>query len=346
MALITQAVINTALATLFEDEVANQINRAVVLAQILDVRPGTGKNISWIVRTGTATPTGAVIADGADVSVYNNDTKAPATLNFGTYHDAFSITGKAMASARAAGNPRELAALLMDEMGDSVERLARAIASDVYLGTGATDYIHGLLDSTVPAIGDTGTYAGIVRGSVAQWKGNVLDAASAGLSFPLLRQLRRTIYTACGRKPDLYICDPIQHEKLGLLYQGERRYIQDVRTAMGTIKLDGGYQVLEFDGVPVVEDSTCPASTFVALNTRAVHLTQLTDAPEVMARSMGSVQLAGTPEEQLGAGKMKLSARIQPLALTGDAFKFALYCYPQVVVKSPNTCGYIENLAA
>lgn len=347
MAQVAFATIESVLADLFYDDISNQINRAVVLAQVLDVKPGTGKNIQWVAKTGTATPAGAVIADGADVATFNNDTKSPAVLQFGTYHDAFALTGKALAAARAAGNPAELAALLVDELGDSVERLARAIGEHVYTGTGATNTIHGLHDATVPAIGETGIYAGINRATVTQWQGNVVDAAAANLSFAHIRQLRREIYVASGEKPDLFITDPVQHEKLGALYQQERRYVDQIRRADGTvIKLDGGYQVLEFDGIPVIEDTQHPAQKFTALNTRHVYLTQLPDSPDAVNRAMGSVGLAGTPEEQYGAGKIKLAARIQPLAITGDAFKFQLILYPQLVVRRPNSCGYITNLAA
>lgn len=354
MAPVTFAGIDATLADLFFDEIANQINRAVVLGQILDVSPGTGKNIQWSVRSGTATPTTAVIADGADVSTFNNDTKEAAVLQYGTYHDAFSVTGKAMAAARAAGNPAELAALLVDELGDSVERIARAMSNDVYVGTGATDNIHGLYGSlgagTVDALGDTGVYAGIDRAVTTQFQGNVRDAVGADMeasAFSLIRGLRRDIYTASGERPDIFVTDPVQHEKLGLAYQAERRYTDQVRRADGTvIKLDGGYQVLEFDGIPVIEDVLHPAQKFTALNSRHVKLSQLIDSPDVMNRAMGSIGISGTPEEQFGEQKMKLYARIQPLAITGDAFKFALYCYPQLCVKRPNSCGFITNLAA
>jgi hypothetical protein len=346
MALVTQAIIDAALATLFEDVLADQINRAVVLGQVLEVKQGNAKDISWIAKTGTEVPTTAVIADGADVTTFNNDTKQPASLDYGTYHDAFSLTGRAMAAARAAKNPAQLAALFEDELGDSIERLAVAIAVDIYTGDGSTDTIHGMHDSTVPAIGDTGVYAGIDRSSVAQWQGQVVDALTAGLSFGLIRQLGREIYDACGYRPDLYVTDPVQHDKLGDLYQTERRYVDQVRTAQGVITLDGGYHVLEFDGVSVLEDKRHPAQTFTGLNTMYTKLWQLPDAPDVVNKAMGTVQLGGTGEQQKGEGKMGFRARIQPLATTGDAFKFALYVYPQLQVKRPNSCGYLENLAA
>ncbi len=123
MALVTLAGVLASLADRFRSRLANQINRASVLAQLLPVGTGTGKNIQWVIRTGSAL--GSSIADGADVSVFNNDAKDPAVLQYGVYHDAFSLTGKAMAGARAAGNPEELAALFMDELGDSVDQILR-----------------------------------------------------------------------------------------------------------------------------------------------------------------------------------------------------------------------------
>lgn len=345
MATVTAALINAALATLFDDDIANQINRACVLGQVLDVKPGTAKNITWNVRTGTATPTTSQIADGADVSTFNNDTKAPATLDYGVYHDAFALTGKAAAAARAAGNPRELAMLFTDELGDSVERLARAIADATYNDDGGTDEIHGLY-GTVEAIGDAGVYAGVNRAVTTQWQGNVIDAAGGDISFTFLRRSRREVYTASGERIDVYITDPIQHEKIGLLYQQERRYVDYVRVRGQKIQLDGGYQVLEFDGIPIIEDVQHPAAKISGLNTRHVRWWQLPDSPTAMNRAMGRIGLAGTPEEQFGDSRMKLTARIQPLAITGDAFKFALYSYPQLQVRRCNATVQIKNLSA
>jgi hypothetical protein len=113
-----------------------------------------------------------------------------------------------------------------------------------------------------------------------------------------------------------------------------------------TIKLDGGYQVLEFDGIPVVEDAQAPAQTMMFLNTRYLYMSQLPDPSTMLNQSMGNLQLAGTNEEQFGDSPIKLTARILPLAKTGDKYKFALYCYPQLVARRCNVHGSIINLAA
>lgn len=348
MALVDLNAVTTIVAKLFNNRVTTQLNRAIVLGQVLDARPENGQNIQWVARSGTEVPTTAVIADGDDVTVFNSDTREPAVLQYGTYHDGFKVSGKALNIAYASGNPMQLANLFAEELGYSVERLAVAIAADIYLGTGATDHIMGLLDATNGALLDSGTYAGLDRASRTYWKGNVVDAAGAGLSFELIRKLKRLIYNASGSSPDVWFCDAFQHDQLGALYGAQRRYITEVLRNDGmALKLDGGYatQALEFDGTVVLKDKRCPAGTFGALNSMHVSLAQLANSPKQMELGTGMTMLGGTPETQKGEGRMRLSAQILPLAMTGRAVKTALYCDPQVVVKRPNATGFITNLA-
>lgn len=348
MALLDAATIATALATLFEDRIAWQINRAVVLPQLLQVKPQVGKNISWVNRFGVAAPAGAAITDGTAVSVYNSDTKTPATLGYGIYHDAFSTTGFARAVAANTGNPNELVDLFGEELMESATRLAMALSTEFYSGTGATNRINGLLAASgaAPGIGATGTYATIDRGTNAQWRSTVM--ANGGtprpLSFGLMREMRRRIYTACGAKPDLIVCDPTQHEKYANLFGNERRYMQSVNIRGQQIVLDGGMQVLEFDGIPIVEDISHPAGSMTFLNTNHVFIRPLPDSSTTLAQSPGSVALAGTPEEQFGVGRVGIAARIQPLAVLGDAFPYALYSYLQIQVKGPRFQGSLQDL--
>lgn len=346
MSLVAMAQIAASLTTIFEEQITSQINRATVLLQVLPVGPGTtGKNISWNARFGTAV--GGARAEGLAVATLNNDTKVPATLEFGTYDDAFGVTGKAMAAARAAKNPEELANLFVDELGDSVERLAKGIAIDLYTGTGATDHIMGLVTAG-GGIMNTGTYAGIDRAVRTQWQGTVManGGVDRALTFDLMREMRRRIYSASGLKPDLIVTTPELHEKYGKLFGQQRRYIQEIRLRGQTITLDGGYQMLEFDGIPVLEDVDCPAEHMLFLNTRYVRVLQLADQVDSVNNSMSMVGLAGTPEEQLGQPSSKLTARINPLGRDGDSYKFQLICYPQLQVRRPNSCGAITDLDA
>lgn len=336
--------IASSLATIFEDTIATQINRATVLLQVLPVGDGTtGKNIAWVARFGSAV--GGARAEGAAVANLNSDTKVPATLNFGTYDDSFGITGKALAGARAARNPAELSNLFAEELLECVERLAKGVAIDVYTGSGATDVIMGLVASG-GAIMDTGVYAGIDRSNYPQWAGTVDGNSGVGraLTFQLMRDLRRQIYRASGQKPDLVVTTPEIHEKYGLLFGQQRRYITEIKLRGSMITLDGGYQMLEFDGIPVLEDVDCPTGDMIMLNTRYVRVLQLPDEVNSVNQGEAMVGIAGTDEEQLGQPSRKLRARINPLGKTGDFFMFQLILYPQLQVKRPNTCGMISDI--
>jgi hypothetical protein len=315
MATVSMSEIAASLAEIFDDEITSQINRATVLLQVLPVANGpAGQNIKWSVRFGTAT--GGARAEGADVVTFNNDAKVPATLDYGTYDDAFAMTGKSMALALNTRNPSELSNLFLDELGDCVERLAKGVAIDLYSGTGATDHIHGLV-ATGGAIMDSGTYAGIDRAVRTQWRGTIMSNSGVGraLTFDLMREMRRRIYQASGLKPDLIVTTPEIHEKYGKLFGQQRRYITEITMRGSTIKLDGGYQMLEFDGIPVLEDVDCTTGDMIFLNTRYVRVLQVPSEPNEVNQSMAVVGLAGTPEEQLGQPSQKLQA---PQLVRGD----------------------------
>jgi len=365
MADINKAAIANALTQRFSDRIASTINRTVLLAQIVPVKNdrGQGQNVQWDAKFGAAT--GAPIADGADVTVFNNDDKVPAVLQFAVHHDAFRLTGLARAAAAAAGNPSDLSDLFMDALGDSVERQAKGISQQLYLGAGTTgpQLIHGLAPvAGVAAIGDSGVYATIDRAVRPAWSSTVIDATAfnaanltgrfgltlAGESAPegikMMRAASRAIYEASSEPYDVIITSPIIHEAYGLAVHAERRWTDTVRTASGMVKLDAGYQVLEFDGKIIIQDVDCPAGEMLFINTRHMHIQQLADRADRVNGALGMASVAGTADEFLGGGKTKLSARIQPLQVAGDANPFALYSYLQLCVKSPNRFARITNL--
>lgn len=365
MADITKAAVAAALTQRFMDRIASTINRTVLLAQIAPVKNdrGQGQNVQWDAKFGAAV--GSAIADGANVATFNNDDKVPAVLQYAVMHDAFKLTGLARAVATAAGNPSDLSDLWLDALGDSVERQAKGISQALYLGDGSTgpQLLHGLTPAAgVSAVGDTGVYATIDRAVRTAWQSSVIDATAfdagnltgrfnltlAGQPAPegirMMRSAGRAIYEASSEPYDVIVTSPILHEAYGLATHAERRWVDQVRTASGMVKLDQGYQVLEFDGKVMIQDTDCPADEMLFLNTRHMHIQQLPDRADRVNRSMGMVQVAGTADEFLGSGKTKLQARIQPLQIQGDAFPFALYSYLQLCIKSPNRFARISGL--
>lgn len=343
MALVDLASVASALATIFEDQVVDQFNRSVVLTKLLPFAEAEGQNITWDANFGTL-PGSSVLADGANVSAFNNDSLVKATLNFGTYSEAFSVSGKALAAAARAANPEQLADLFAEKMDNAVTRLAANLNKDFFSGSGATDTIMGLT-AAGGGLKATGTYAGIDRSVQTQWAGNELTAGGTArpLTFQLMRDTRKAIYVASGLMPDLIVCDPSQHEAYGNLFGSNRRYVQQISLRGQKFALDGGYQALEFDGIPVIADPNCPAGMMLFLNTKYVKVRQLPSAMVPDQRG-GSIRLHGTAEEQLGSGETGMTARINPLAVNGDAYPFQLILYPQIQVTRPNACAILGDL--
>lgn len=366
MSTINKAEIAAALTQRFMDRIASTINRTVLMAQIAPVKSdrGQGQNVQWDAKFDGGE--GSPIADGADVTIFNNDDKVPAVLQYAVHHDAFRLTGLARAVAAAAGNPAALADLWLDALGDSVERQAKGISKQLYLGDGTTSpqKLNGLVPTAgVAAVGDTGVYATIDRAARAAWRSSVIDATQFDVAnnptgrfnltvsgepapegIKMMRAASRAIYEASSEPYDVIVTSPLLHEAYGLATHAERRWVDQIRTANGPVKLDQGYQMLEFDGKVMIQDVDCPADEMLFLNTRHMHIQQLPDRVDRVNSSMGMTPVAGTADEFLGSGRTKLQARIQPLAINGDAFPFALYSYLQLCIKSPNRFARISGL--
>jgi hypothetical protein len=363
MATIDLTSIINSLSKRMEDQLVSTINRSCPLLQLIATKPLYGAAVvTWNAKFGS--DKGSAIADGEDVSVFNNDRVRNAVLAMTTYHDAFKINGRARVLAMATQSPAQLAELFMDSLGDSLGRLAAGIAEDMYLGdvSATPTEIQGLLGGSTPAVGATGAYATIARtgGGAAedQWQssvivatdldesGNALETLTDYGEVPLIvvamRKLKTAITTASGTQPDLWICHPTMHEALGFAMHKDRRYVDWVRTSQGVIKLDPGYMGLDFDGVQVLEDINCPEGTMLALNTSKMELVYGASAADAVNQANGNALVEGSAS---GVRKpARLACRIQPLAITGDAFPFALYAYPQLKVMAPNAFGVITDL--
>lgn len=353
MAVRSASDIAGALSTIFEDKVIAQTNRSVVGLKLLPVDLDGGKQLYWDVSFKNASESATSYqTDGTDISTYNTDDKVPANLGWGIYtKEAFGVTGLARATARSNASPMGLADLYGVELMDATARLCKNMARDMWIAAGSGGAVLGLyggatLQSAAP-LSAAGTYANINRSTYAEWKGNVLanGGVARPLSFQLMRDMRRTIYDACGEMPDLIVCDSFQHEKYGMLFGDNRRYVQDINLRGQKFTLDAGYKALEFDGIPIVCDVNAPAGSMTFLNTNYVRLVQQPDGADDVNQSKGLMRLAGTSEEQLGPGNTSLFTRINPLAITGDAYKFQLCTYWQVQVKRCNAQGVLSDLA-
>lgn len=348
--------ISNALPTILQDQIISAMNRSAPELQLIPFKGFRTKNMQWDVEFKNASESSnSALAEGATVTTYGDDDIVPAILQFCDYSESIIVTGKALTAARGSAGPGrgadELQDLWAQKMLRAVRRLAKNIGIDFWTGPGSGNRMLGLyggstLTSAAP-LSNAGIYASIDRGTYADWKANVnLNGGVARpVTFDLMRDMRRQIYNACGEMPDLIMMDATQHEAYGKLFGQQRRYVQEVTIRGQKIVLDGGYRALEFDGIPVLMSVNHPAGYQSWLNTNNVHITALDDAPSEENRSPRMVNLQAMPEEQLQSGATPLSARLNPLAVTGDAYPIQMILYPQIQVDRPNTCGVLGDLS-
>lgn len=346
--------ITDALPTLLADKIIPQMNRSAPELQLIPFEAGKHKNLVWDVEFKNASESAnSALTEGQTVSTYGDDDIVPATLNWCDYSESIAVTGKAMASARGSagiGGVSELKDIWVHKTLGAIRRLAKNLGRDFWQGPGSGNRMLGLYGgstlTTNSPLSNTGTYAGISRGTYDDWKGNVLlnGGVQRPLSFDLMRDMRKAIYDACGEMPDLIMCDSSQHEAYGKLFGDNRRYVQEITVRGQKIVLDGGYKALEFDGIPIIASVNHPANCMTFLNTNYVKLCALDDMPTEANRSPRMVQLQAMPEEQLQSGACPFRARLNPLAVVGDLYPIQMILYPQIKVDRCNAQGVLGDL--
>lgn len=355
MAALNVASVSDALQKIFDTRIVNTLNRSATLLRVLPTRPAEGQNIQWDARVGPVVSSGSgyALADGANAATANSTTTIPAVLQYCTMAETFGITGRAAAIAAASGRPDALANLFENELMDAVQRVTKGISLEMFSAPGTGDRITGMLGSGL-AVDDRGTYAGIDRSTYTTWKStrNHNSGTARDVSLKLLRTVVRDISIASGTRPNLIVVSPVQFDKIGELFDDRRRYGQDVREVRigeRMISLDGGFQALSFDNIPIVPDIDCPAGKAVFLNTAFVGFRQLNGASQQrIYQILAETGLAGKPQEnrlgQIEDGAVPLTAQIVPLAVNGDTYNFQVKLYLQFQNRNPVTCGVLEDL--
>jgi hypothetical protein len=100
------------------------------------------------------------------------------------------------------------------------------------------------------------TFQALARSTFPIVQGNVLDVAGAALLETHLQQIQSLIEQASGEFPDLFVVSQPQWDAYVALGQSLKRYVN-------TLKLDRGFQTLDYNGVPFVKDvDALPAAVF------------------------------------------------------------------------------------
>jgi hypothetical protein len=328
-----------------------QQNRPAVTLTLLEKRPLTGKNASWDVEVGTAT--GQVFDDGADVSVYNADVDVPAILQWGEYGDAMAITGRAE-DASAHETDEVQANQYMNKLDGCGSRTADKVNTDIWSadGSGSPQKIHGLTHSSGP-LAATGSYAGIDRGTYPQWASNVFanGGVPRAVSISLIERAFEVTGTASGRGPKACVTTPSLWRAIAEVVAPHRRYLQEVTIRGQKITLDGGWQAVEINGVPIFKDPQATAGCFAGLDLDHLFVGYLPTAPKRIARGdvIGMIPVNGTPQEmslQPPPGTQSLMAAVSKLARSGNKTKIQVLTTVALCAERCNSSFLIKDLVA
>lgn len=357
MATLTLGDISDALSQVFENQITNQINTTNVGLNLITTKLGGGKNAAWTAKL-TGRTDAAGYDEGADMvdGDFDAEARVDAILSWAQYRKGAKLTGLAQAAAASnhqsgSLNAENTADLFDDEVGDAGERLSNGLGRDLFSGDGSSGNPMIGLET---AIAGSGTYATIDPGSFPEWVSTEDTHSLAGLSFAVIRtKLITAIYKASGRKPDLMLTDPDTFDAIGELFGDNRRWMTEVKLSDGTmmgsraIALEGGFDVLEFDGIPVARDRNCTANTIYGLNSKFIHIKQLPayKSPMTEERFLNILEaLTGErlPDGSLGefmAAPGSLRPYVEMLAKLGDSDRAMIKVYCQLCIKRRNVHG-------
>lgn len=363
----TAALLSPALATIVENKVRPQINRARPGFQLIPKIPLElgQKQATWDVTFGNAGTGTAAVADGADLvdGEAATDTIEQASLPIRPYKGQFNTTGLAAAMAEWTGNPSDLKNIKVHELDRCVQRLGVDMANDALygdgVGSGSRVPVVGMLtpdpsDATKNTGGllATGTYAGLAAGTYTQWAGNVFNAATitGGAVTPdLFRRVITTIVTkdAGSRDPSVILASSRAYDKFAGVFDPQRRYeaeITKVNTASGEIPLDFGVRSISFNGIPVIRDpgiTETTTGTFLFLNLEEVAARYI---PFPSAEDIAKGQIMVTKAYGAVSTGTGLMYKMKRLAENGDKERYAIFCYWQMQVSSRNSHGVVTGV--
>lgn len=354
MAILELADISDALSLVYRNRITNNINRVCILSQLLPVVQDSGKVCTWTTKlTGRSDAVG--YTEGADMADgdFDNEARVPGSLAWAQYRKGAIVSGLASAaaassfSAQSAGGPDMLA----DEIMDATDRLARGVAADLYAG--ALSSSHPLAGLSLAVKAST-SYGSIDPATYTEWVSFAQTTASASLSFSTLRTFLTGIFNACGEPPNMLVTTPAIFDLIGDLFGAQRRWLSEITVPSAdggsrTIKLVGGYQALEFDGIPIIRDKFCTTGKLYALNSNYLRIRYLPayNSPMSPDRFIEIVRgLTGErpPQEMIdgmNAQSNGIPAYVDMLAKTGDAQKAQVKTYLQLTTDRRNAHGVL-----
>ena len=242
------------------------------------------------------------IMDGMLVDIVDPSSGVPCTsstdLTVSSVDSATEITLSASANADVADNDVVVRANSTDDAGTSYEMmgLKGIIDDNTYVDT-----LHNISRTDYPywkcSTNSTDSNAGTLRDMT-------LDLIQASL----------TSVEANGGKTNLILSDHAMRDAYAALVVADKRFVN-------TMKLDGGFTALEYNGIPWVADSDCPNSTVFFADTDHLQIMQMSDWSWM---------------DRDGAVLSRVSG--------SDAYEAVLYWYADLTTDKPKAHSFLRDV--
>ena len=343
--------LSIALAQTFSPQLERQWNRKIHLVRQIPISAetgfGNGYNIGWDVEFSGADA--KPFAEGLDVqaSEASQDVNTKATLNWGLYRSVFHLSNLEINAARAnQGNARQLEDIVGERVVGALSKIAEAVESDVFVGTGTGTGPDAQPAPTIVGLDvvltSTGNYGGLARTDHAEWASTV--SSHGGIARPLTLDLmavtEESIFNAYGESPNLLVMTAGIHTKYEGMFNSTVRTVSD---GQGPIQgFHGSSDRLYWRGDRIVRARKATSGNLYMLNTNELELRVLPYAavPDgVAVRQVNAIDSNGTAIENA-----PILLHVYPLARMGSSVKFAVEVQIQLKVKRPNAHARIADI--
>ena len=233
------------------------------------------------------------------------------------------VTGPTFAAAKQYLSSGGYVDALSLEVKNKTLALKRLEEAAILLGDSVTNWTEPVNSTTIVATNSyDGLYNLITNANSNGYGGSssyMTDNAGAKLTIPILRTAIRTTRTK-GGEPNLMVMDYASYDDVKALIQDQLRYVS-------TQTIAWGITTLSFEGIPVI------ASRFLS-TTAGAGSGVPADAKSVFILDTNVIEM-----------RVLQDVSYEELAKTNDSIKFSLKCYETLVVKAPQFCHVILDLA-
>lgn len=227
-------------------------NDGTAVRALVNGDPGTGTTLTL------DTPGTNYFFDGMLIDIVDPTTGVPCTsstdLTVSTVDSTTEVTLSAGANADVADNDEVVRANSTDDAATSYEMMG----------------LKGIVDDATYVT----TLHNLSRSDYAWWKCSThTNDDNSGTNRDMTLTLIQDAVTAVeknGGKVNLILSDHDIRDAYAALVVADKRFVN-------TLKLDGGYMALEYNGIPWVADADCPPNTVFFLDTDHLQLMQMSD---------------------------------------------------------------------